>query len=75
MARGVHFHGERGAGIPTFGPDVTAAFCVREGLQLVVRSHQFVRQGVKFMHSVARAPARTPLALFPTPTLALHRAS
>ena len=48
MAWGVH--GGRGVGIPTFGPDVTAAFCQREGLQLVVRSHQYVREGVKFMH-------------------------
>ena len=50
MQRGVHFRGERGPGIPTFGPDVTRAFCTREGIQLVVRSHQFVREGVKFMH-------------------------
>ena len=50
MARGVHPN-PRGPGIPTFGPDVTAAFCAREGVRLVVRSHQYVRHGVKFMHS------------------------
>ena len=49
MARGVHAN-PRGPGIVTFGPDVTARFCEREGIQLVVRSHQFVREGVKFMH-------------------------
>lgn len=35
----------------TFGPDVTEAFCRQENVQLVVRSHQFVHDGVKFMHS------------------------
>eukprot|EP00277_Geminigera_cryophila_P012643 CAMPEP_0179453636 /NCGR_PEP_ID=MMETSP0799-20121207/37581_1 /TAXON_ID=46947 /ORGANISM="Geminigera cryophila, Strain CCMP2564" /LENGTH=395 /DNA_ID=CAMNT_0021250875 /DNA_START=32 /DNA_END=1222 /DNA_ORIENTATION=- len=33
-----------------FGADVTASFCKREGLCLVVRSHQYVREGVKLMH-------------------------
>ena len=50
MARGVHASG-RGPGIPTFGPDVTGAFCERENLQLVIRSHQFVMDGFKVMHS------------------------
>ncbi|KAJ8602820.1 hypothetical protein CTAYLR_002607 [Chrysophaeum taylorii] len=55
MARGVHYlsrgdKGYRGSGIPKFGPDITAQFCHRESLQMVVRSHQFVRAGVKFMH-------------------------
>jgi len=49
MARGVHGN-PRGPAIQTFGPDVTAEFCRREGLKLVVRSHQFVPDGVKFMH-------------------------
>lgn len=29
---------------------MTADFCRRNGLELVVRSHQYVREGVKFMH-------------------------
>lgn len=49
MARGVHAS-PRGVGIQTFGPDVTEAFCRREGVQMVVRAHQFVQEGVKFMH-------------------------
>ena len=36
--------------MPVFGPDVTAAFCAANRISLVVRSHQFVREGVKFMH-------------------------
>ena len=50
MMAGVHYCGARGASIPTFGPDVTRAFCLREGIRLVVRSHQYVSEGVKFMH-------------------------
>ena len=50
MARGVHPNPGRGPTV-TFGPDVTRQFCAREGLGLVVRSHQYVREGVKFMHS------------------------
>ncbi|CAJ1383761.1 unnamed protein product [Effrenium voratum] len=52
MARGVHANEERGegAGIHQFGPDITQAFCMREGIDLVIRSHQFVRQGYKVMH-------------------------
>ena len=38
------------AGNVGFGADVTRAFCVREGLRLIIRSHQFVPEGVKFMH-------------------------
>ena len=52
MERGVHPNPARGHYlIPKFGHDVTAAFCAREGVELVVRSHQFVREGVKFMHN------------------------
>ena len=57
MARGVHHNSARDphlndpAVMKRFGPDVTEAFCAREGVQLVVRSHQFVADGVKFMHS------------------------
>ena len=56
MAKGVHHNVARDphlrdAGMKRFGPDVTEAFCKREGLQLIVRSHQFVADGVKFMHS------------------------
>lgn len=32
------------------GRDVTEAFCRREKVQLVVRSHQYVAEGVKWMH-------------------------
>ena len=49
MHRGVHFNA-RGADIPLFGPDVTAAFCKKNKIQMIVRSHQFVPEGVKFMH-------------------------
>ena len=57
-----------------FGPDVTEAFCAREGLQLIIRSHQFVAEGVKFMHSgrlvtvfSARNCARAPWTHATTP--------
>jgi len=56
MAKGVHHNSARDphlndpAVMKRFGPDVTEAFCEREGLQLIVRSHQFVADGVKFMH-------------------------
>lgn len=48
--QGVH-GSPRGGGVTEFGPDVTAEFCQREGLQLIVRSHEFVACGIKFMHS------------------------
>mmetsp|Transcript_55778 Transcript_55778/g.98896 ORF Transcript_55778/g.98896 Transcript_55778/m.98896 type:complete len:691 (+) Transcript_55778:76-2148(+) len=50
MRKGVHENHERGSGIVEFGPDVTRAFCKREGLSVVIRSHQYVRQGYKVMH-------------------------
>lgn len=50
MARGVHGN-SRGHGIPTFGPDVTEKFCERENLDVIVRSHQYVAEGYKCMHS------------------------
>ena len=46
MRRGVHDSG-RGENIPEFGADVTAAFCEANALSLVIRSHQYVRQGYK----------------------------
>lgn len=49
MAQGVH-GSPRGAGIITFGPDVTRAFCQRNKLKLVIRSHQLAREGFKIMH-------------------------
>ena len=49
MRRGVHDSG-RGENIPEFGADVTAAFCEANGLSLIIRSHQYVRQGYKVMH-------------------------
>ena len=36
--------------IPEFGSDVTASFCAANGIDLVVRSHQFVHRGYKVMH-------------------------
>lgn len=40
MARGVHSN-DRGEGIPCFGPDVTESFCAANGIQLIIRSHQW----------------------------------
>ena len=34
-----------------FGPDVTDRFCEGNGIDLVVRSHQYVRRGYKYMHA------------------------
>ena len=50
MARGVHGN-PRGDGVATFGPDVTERFCERENLDLIIRSHQYVPEGYKIMHS------------------------
>jgi diadenosine tetraphosphatase ApaH/serine/threonine PP2A family protein phosphatase/Ca2+-binding EF-hand superfamily protein len=50
MMRGVHHSPSRGEGIPVFGPDVTAKFCKDNNIDVVVRSHQFVRHGYKIMH-------------------------
>lgn len=49
MRSGVHTS-KRGDDIPEFGPDVTARFCEENQLDLVIRSHQFCRQGYKVMH-------------------------
>mmetsp|Transcript_36656 Transcript_36656/g.67199 ORF Transcript_36656/g.67199 Transcript_36656/m.67199 type:complete len:676 (-) Transcript_36656:79-2106(-) len=51
MKQGVHKSPTRGEGVREWGPDVTANFCQREGISIIVRSHQFVRQGYKVMHS------------------------
>ena len=37
--------------VAIFGADVTRAFCEANGLQMVVRSHQFVSNGFKSSHS------------------------
>jgi diadenosine tetraphosphatase ApaH/serine/threonine PP2A family protein phosphatase len=57
MAQGVHRVNAPGLnmqhvgrGIPGFGAYVTRWFCAREGLKMVVRSHQYVPEGAKFMH-------------------------
>jgi len=56
MAFGVHHAKERDPNdnytqvMKRFGPDVTETFCAREGVQLIIRSHQYVEEGVKFMH-------------------------
>jgi diadenosine tetraphosphatase ApaH/serine/threonine PP2A family protein phosphatase len=57
MAHGVHLANVKGLNMghvggrnPGFGADVTRRFCAREGLQMVIRSHQLVPEGAKFMH-------------------------
>lgn len=50
MRSGVH-ESARGEDIPEFGPDITERFCHRNKISLVIRSHQFCRQGYKVMHS------------------------
>jgi diadenosine tetraphosphatase ApaH/serine/threonine PP2A family protein phosphatase len=49
MKLGVH-GSPRGTGIKTFGKDVTRQWCARNGIQLVIRSHQFVPEGYRIMH-------------------------
>lgn len=49
MRSGVH-KSARGEDIPEFGPDVTAAFCAANDVAIIVRAHQYVRQGYKVMH-------------------------
>lgn len=49
MRRGVH-NSPRGGKIVTFGPDVTEKFCDDNAVDVVVRSHQYVRHGYKYMH-------------------------
>jgi hypothetical protein len=46
MKRGVHAN-HRGPEIVEFGPDITAAFCKANNIQVVVRSHQWVDRGYK----------------------------
>jgi len=41
----------RGKGIYTFGPDITIAFCEKNGLQCIVRSHEVKSEGWKWDHS------------------------
>ncbi|KAH8081698.1 phosphoprotein phosphatase [Aureococcus anophagefferens] len=48
-ARGVH-ESERGLDVKVFGPDVSRAFCHMNGLKCVVRSHEYVPQGVMIQH-------------------------
>ena len=71
MARGVHVNTARGdrerPQAALFGPDVTARFCERNRLQLIVRSHQYVREGVKVNRL---APAQQSASL-PPPALCL----
>ncbi|EOD36783.1 hypothetical protein EMIHUDRAFT_201002 [Emiliania huxleyi CCMP1516] len=51
MRSGVHssFRGEcmrASEAIPEFGPDITGEFCTRNNISLVIRSHQFVKEGI-----------------------------
>jgi len=51
MYKGVHENPERGDDkVHLFGPDITEQFCQREGINVIVRSHQYVPQGYKVMH-------------------------
>jgi diadenosine tetraphosphatase ApaH/serine/threonine PP2A family protein phosphatase len=50
MRRGVHMSPRGGISVE-FGPDVTDRFCEGNGIDLVVRSHQYVRRGYKYMHA------------------------
>mmetsp|Transcript_116371 Transcript_116371/g.336116 ORF Transcript_116371/g.336116 Transcript_116371/m.336116 type:complete len:742 (+) Transcript_116371:81-2306(+) len=51
MYKGVHENPDRGdEKVHLFGPDVTEEFCKREGLNIIIRSHQYVPQGYKVMH-------------------------
>eukprot|EP01038_Epipyxis_sp_PR26KG_P007257 gene7257-9894_t len=49
MQRGVHMS-DRGAGIVTFSRDVTRAFCRKNNVQLIIRSHQNPPEGFRVMH-------------------------
>merc|ERR1712107_74833 len=51
MWKGVHKNEVRGAEIKLWGPDVTREFCHREHVNLIIRSHQYVKEGYKVMHS------------------------
>ena len=57
MAHGVHRRdrpglnmGHVGGAVPGFGADVTHEFCEQNGLRMVIRSHQYVPEGARFMH-------------------------
>ena len=50
MACGVHPNPERGEVVVRFGRDVTARFCSKNGIGVVIRSHQVVPDGYKVMH-------------------------
>jgi len=50
MRRGVHAS-PRGKSVPQFGPDVTRAFCERNDVRMIIRSHQYVKEGFKVMHA------------------------
>jgi hypothetical protein len=44
-------HGNpRGSDVATFGPDISRGFCQREGVDIIIRSHQYVPEGYKIMH-------------------------
>ena len=53
MASGVHRNDRdmRAGDVKEFTKAVTQRFCEREGLELIVRSHQYVPEGVRFAHS------------------------
>lgn len=50
MARGVHPN-PRGGKTVCFSVDTTKAFCEKNNIQVVIRSHQFVPEGYRIMHA------------------------
>lgn len=51
---GVHANHERdggAGGIKRFDENITQGFCAREGIELIIRAHQFVPEGYRVMHS------------------------
>ncbi len=41
---------ERGPGIVKFGPDMSKLFCAKEGLKMIIRSHQWSGKGFEQLH-------------------------
>ena len=53
MSSGVHSNEARDYSgvIKRFDQNITVGFCARENINLVIRSHQFVPEGYRIMHS------------------------
>ena len=52
MKSGVHMS-HRGEDIPEFGPDVSEKYCRDNKLGMIIRSHQYIKEGYK----VSKPPA------------------